>query len=195
MGACIHSTPVGCKKLNRPERIVATRRSRELGGMSTFLSPLQLLSVALAGWMYRYQHTIIDYLGAENQLLQERLAWRRKLIAEKWTYSRNGPGRPPLSQELVEQVLRMTWESARCGYKRMVGALSKPGFTVSASAVRNILVALQLTDEFDGQLRFCGYLIMNRDHKFTPPLKVFMRREVIERVRCPPRSPNCNDSA
>ena len=34
--------------------------------MSTLFSPLQLLSVALAGWMNRYQQAVIDYLVAEN---------------------------------------------------------------------------------------------------------------------------------
>ena len=38
--------------------------------MNTLFSPLQLLSVALAGWMNRYQQAVIDYLVAENQLLK-----------------------------------------------------------------------------------------------------------------------------
>ena len=99
--------------------------------MSSLFSPLQLLSVALAGWMNRYQQAVIDYLVAENQLLKEQLdgrrlqltdnqrrrlavkakalgrqglreletlftadtllAWHRKLVAEKWTHSREGP--------------------------------------------------------------------------------------------------------
>ena len=45
--------------------------------MSTLFSPLQLLSVALAGWMNRYQQAVIDYLVAENQLLKEQLDGRR----------------------------------------------------------------------------------------------------------------------
>ena len=67
------------------------------------------------------------------------LAWHRKLVAEKWTYSRKSLGRPPVSQALVGMVLRMACEKPRWGYKRMVGALSNLGFTVSAGTVRNIL--------------------------------------------------------
>ena len=29
------------------------------------------------------------------------LAWHRKLIAQKWTYARNGPGRPRISARLL----------------------------------------------------------------------------------------------
>ena len=35
------------------------------------------------------------------------LAWHRKLIAQKWTYARNGPGRPRVAQEITDLVLRM----------------------------------------------------------------------------------------
>ncbi len=35
------------------------------------------------------------------------LAWYRNLIARKWTYARKGPGRPPVSREITELVLRM----------------------------------------------------------------------------------------
>ncbi len=45
------------------------------------------------------------------------LAWHRKLIAEKWIYSRKGPGRPPVSQALVGLILRMAGENPCWGYK------------------------------------------------------------------------------
>ena len=35
------------------------------------------------------------------------LAWYRNLIARKWTYARKGPGRPRVSSEITELVLRM----------------------------------------------------------------------------------------
>lgn len=41
------------------------------------------------------------------------LAWHRKFVAEKSTYSRKGPGRPPVSQEVVELVLSMACENPR----------------------------------------------------------------------------------
>ena len=30
------------------------------------------------------------------------LAWHRKLIAQKWTYARKGPGRPRIAQEITD---------------------------------------------------------------------------------------------
>jgi len=35
------------------------------------------------------------------------LSWRRKLIANKWTYSRKVPGQPRVAQEITDLVLRM----------------------------------------------------------------------------------------
>ncbi len=47
------------------------------------------------------------------------LAWHRKLIANKWTYPRNGPGRPRIKQEIIELVLRMARENEAWGYDRI----------------------------------------------------------------------------
>ena len=35
------------------------------------------------------------------------LAWHRKLIAQKWTYAKKGPGRPRVAQEITDLILRM----------------------------------------------------------------------------------------
>ena len=45
------------------------------------------------------------------------LLWHRQLIAAKWDYSyrRQKPGRPPVSPELVELVLRMARENPTWG--------------------------------------------------------------------------------
>jgi len=40
------------------------------------------------------------------------LAWHRKLIAKKWTYPRKGPGRPQVTPEITDLVLRMVRENA-----------------------------------------------------------------------------------
>ena len=36
---------------------------------------------------------------------QTLLTWHRKLIAQKWTYARTGPGRPRVAQEITNLVL------------------------------------------------------------------------------------------
>ena len=45
------------------------------------------------------------------------LRWHRQLIAAKWDYShrRQKPGRPPVSPELVERVLRMARDNPTWG--------------------------------------------------------------------------------
>lgn len=67
------------------------------------------------------------------------LAWYRNLIARKWTYSRKGPGRPPVSEEIVALVLRMAGENVSWGYDKIQGALDNLGYTVAPSTVANIL--------------------------------------------------------
>jgi putative transposase len=69
------------------------------------------------------------------------LRWHRELVARKWDYSqqRQKVGRPPLSKEIVELVLRMARESSTWGYDRIQGALANLGYKISDSAVANIL--------------------------------------------------------
>jgi putative transposase len=68
------------------------------------------------------------------------LHWHRRLVARRWTYPHRGPGRPPLSREVRELVLRLARENPSWGYLRIVGELRKLGVAVSATSVRNILV-------------------------------------------------------
>ncbi len=67
------------------------------------------------------------------------LAWHRKLIAKKWTYARQGPGRPRVAQEITDLVLRMARENVSWGYDRIQGALANLGHIVAPNAVKNIL--------------------------------------------------------
>ena len=67
------------------------------------------------------------------------LAWHRKLIAQKWTYARQGPGRPRVAQEITDLVLRMARENVSWGYDRIQGALANLGHIVAPNTVKNIL--------------------------------------------------------
>ena len=67
------------------------------------------------------------------------LAWHRKLIAQKWTYARKGPGRPRIAQEITDLVLRMARENVSWGYDRIQGALANLGHIIAPNTVKNIL--------------------------------------------------------
>ncbi len=72
------------------------------------------------------------------------LRWHRQLVAQKWDYSdrRIGrPGRPPVSEEMTQLVLRMARENPMWGYDRIQGALSNIGYEISDTTVGNILRA------------------------------------------------------
>jgi putative transposase len=71
--------------------------------------------------------------------LETLLAWHRKLIARKWTYARQGQGRPRVAQEITELVLRMARENTSWGYDRIQGALANLGHIVAPNTVKNIL--------------------------------------------------------
>ena len=72
------------------------------------------------------------------------LRWHRQLVAEKWNYSdrrvRN-PGRPPVSEEVKQLVLRMARENPSLGYDRIQGAMSNLGFDISDATVGTFLKA------------------------------------------------------
>jgi hypothetical protein len=69
------------------------------------------------------------------------LLWHRLLVARKWDYSdrrRKKPGRPALSQEILDLVVRIAKENPTWGYE-IQGALVNVGHEISATSVANIL--------------------------------------------------------
>jgi len=71
------------------------------------------------------------------------LRWHRELVARHWDYSgrRKAAGRPPVTLEIVELVLRIAKESPTWGYDRIQGALANLGHHISDTTVANILRA------------------------------------------------------
>ena len=69
------------------------------------------------------------------------LRWHRRLVAEKWDYSvrRKMPGRPPVSDEARQLVVKMARENPTWGYDRIQGALANLGHRISDQTVGNIL--------------------------------------------------------
>jgi putative transposase len=67
------------------------------------------------------------------------LAWHHRLIAGAWTYPNQGPGRPPLDDDLQRLIVRLAQENPRWGYQRIQGELLRLGVQVSATAIRTTL--------------------------------------------------------
>jgi transposase len=72
------------------------------------------------------------------------LRWHRRLVVRRWTYPHRRPGRPTLSAELGELILRLARENSSWGYRRIVGEVQSLGIVVSASAVRRLLLSAGL---------------------------------------------------
>src|SRR5437867_2800309 len=63
----------------------------------------------------------------------------RTLVRRKWRQPVGRVGRPPLSPEIRELVLRLARENPRWGHPRICGELSKLGFRISPTSVRRQL--------------------------------------------------------
>jgi transposase InsO family protein len=68
------------------------------------------------------------------------LAWHRHLIARKYEgHQRRGPGRPPVTAEIRQLVVRMATENRDWGYTRIQGALTNLGHEVGRGTIATIL--------------------------------------------------------
>lgn len=73
---------------------------------------------------------------------QTLLRWHRELVRRKWTFRRpSAGGRPPISDEVREFILRMGKENPGWGCLRIRGELAKLGIRVSATKIRTLLRA------------------------------------------------------
>jgi len=68
------------------------------------------------------------------------LRWHRRMAAAKWRQPRP-PGRPPIPDELVALILRLSRENRRWGVVHLQGEVRRLGYRVAASTVRKILRA------------------------------------------------------
>ena len=71
------------------------------------------------------------------------LGWHRALVRRKWAAYRGRPrrGRPPISTDVRQLIIRMARENPAWGYFRLRGELLKLGHTVAATTVRSALLA------------------------------------------------------
>jgi len=73
------------------------------------------------------------------------LAWNRRLAARKYdTSRRRRPGRPATARSIARLTVRLAHQNPLWDYRRIHGELTKPGATVAASTVYEILPAASI---------------------------------------------------
>ena len=71
------------------------------------------------------------------------LRWHRELIARHWDYSdrRKKTGRPAVPKEIADLVVKLAKEDSRRGYSRIQEAARNLGYSISDTAIAEILKA------------------------------------------------------
>jgi len=70
------------------------------------------------------------------------LGWYRRLIAQKYDGSANRktPGRPRISREIIDLVIRFKEENPHWGYTRIRDYIVHLGYKIGQTTVKNILL-------------------------------------------------------
>ncbi len=116
------------------------------------------------------------------------MGWYNKLIAHKYDGSqhRTSPGRPHLSQEITDLVIRFKKENPRWGYEKIADQIVYLGYKISKSSVKNILIENGYDPEPDLTIRSTWHEFL-RSHWDVMTACDFFTIELLKRrklIRC-----------
>ena len=103
----------------------------------------KLILAVIASRLKQLAHRSAKHMEEFVRLFQPKtvLGWHRELIRRsKWTFPHKARGgRPRLPKEIEDLIVRMAKENPHWGYGKIQGKLLKLNFSVSESAVRDVL--------------------------------------------------------
>jgi putative transposase len=103
------------------------------------LRPIDCALLAAAAW-----HLPRSLTSARLVTPRTLPRWHRALVRRKWRQKGRRPGRPRLSREIQELVIRLARENPRCGHRRICGELAKLGLQTSPTSIRRPLARTHL---------------------------------------------------
>ena len=91
------------------------------------------------------------------------MRWHQKLMAKKYDGLNNRmySGRPPITQEVVNLVIRFKKENPRWGYKKIRDQVVYLGYTICKSSVKAILIENGYDPEPDLTVRSTWHEFLN----------------------------------
>ena len=163
--------------------------SGRLATMPSLSPPLQLVLVALAGWMNQQQRDVIDYLQQENRVLREQLGSRRLRFTDNQRRRIAAKART-LGRRLLREITTIVTPDTLLAWHRTLIATKcdgntrrGPGRPPVIAEIRALIVRIATENRGWGYTRIQGALA-NLDHDVSRgTIATVVLRQYSDRLR------------